>query len=272
MPKFNTPEVVMPFDRISRSAALTCVLALAVLVGPALAVPTLINYAPTVDTIAKDTLMLQLSYYKFNFKDDASKAAIKEDGSWIYSLGYGFKKAEIGVDVIGDKSFTNMDSALYAGPTAWNVKYRLLTQGQGHDTFSLAIGAYNLGVKEYTQDFYGPAPYIMAAKSFDGFRLHLGYQFNILGYKRLDTDRKRNNDFLAGFDAVIIKHKTNPVSVYIDYTGGPGKMIGVGVGQTLGSKWAWALSTYHPIKSRLPTSGFELPKQWWFGLSHYIPF
>lgn len=233
--------------------------------------PTILNYCPTVDLIPENNILFQASYYKFQFTDDAAKAAIKKDGSMIYSLGYGFKKAEVGVDVIGEKSFSNMDSALYAGPVAWNVKYRLLTQGTGTDKFSLVLGAFNLGTKSYNSDYYGASPYIMAAKAFKDFRLHLGYQVNILGYKRLDTDRKTNNDILAGFDAVIIKHKTRPLSLMVDYTGGPGKMIGVGLWQTLSPNWAVGISTYHPLDDELPVSKFELPKQVWVGVTYYLP-
>jgi hypothetical protein len=239
------------------------------------AIPTVLNYVPTVDTAADRTLILQISNDSFDFKrfnpvTNPKPVGFKES-SMIYAFEVGFRKAEFGVDIFGDKDFCNTRSGNYAGPTAWNVKYRLMTEKP--DAFSLAIGAFNLGTTRYSgTDYYEPSPYIVAAKNFTGFRLHLGYQANLLGYRRLDTDRKKNNGLLAGLDAVIIKHKKRPVSLYLDYFGGPAATYGVGLGQNLNPRVGWLLSTYHPIKSRLPVSKWELPKQYWFAVNYSIPF
>ncbi|MFZ2957652.1 MAG: hypothetical protein WA705_12240 [Candidatus Ozemobacteraceae bacterium] len=247
-------------------AALFCVSA------SAWALPTILNYCPSVDLIPEHNLMLQLSYYNYHFTDDASKAAIKKNSSLIYSVGYGFKKSEIGVDIVGEKSFVNTDSGLYAGPVAFNFKYRLLTQGNKGDKFSLVVGAFNLGTQKYSNtDYYVPSPYFMVCKDFKDFRLHAGYQWNFLGVERLDTDRKKNNDLMLGFDAVIIKDKNHPVSLLVDYFGGPGKTLGVGLWHTLSKTISWGVSTYHPLNSELPISKFQLPKQYWVGVSYYLP-
>lgn|GEM_PF-2915536 len=236
------------------------------------ALPTIINSCPSVDLVPENNLMFQLSYYNFNFTDDASKAAVKKSGSPIYALEYGFKKGEIGVDIIGEKSFVNTDSGLYAGPVAFNFKYRLLTQGTKGDKFSFVVGAFNLGAKKYqNMDYYVPSPYFMACKAYKDFRIHAGYQWNILGFERLDTDRKKNNDLILGFDSVIIKDKNHPVSLLVDYFGGPGKTIGVGFWHTVSKTVSWGISTYHPLESKLPVSKFQLPKQYWVGVSYYLP-
>ncbi len=243
--------------------------------GPGWAIPTALNYVPTVDTATDRTLVLQISNYSFDFKRFDPITNPKPQGfkerSPIFALEVGFKKAEIGIDVIGDKDFSNPRSGNFAGPTSWNFKYRLMTEKP--DAFSLAMGAFNLGTTKYSGfDFYEPSPYLVAAKSFHDFRIHLGYQFNILGYRRLDTDRKRNDGLLLGFDTVIIKSKKRPVSLFLDYFGGPAATFGAGIGQNINSRIGWLFSSYHPVKSRLPVSKWELPKQYWFAVSYYIPF
>ena len=236
-----------------------------------IALPTVVNYMPNCDTVAPKTLMLQVSNYSYRFTDTATKAAIKKDSSMIYSMEFGFKKAEVGVDFIGTRSFVDTRSALYAGPVAFNLKYRLLTQGQKKDTFSLAVGTYNLGVKKYAADYYVPAPYVIATKAFKDLRLHLGYQFNILGFKRLDTDRKRNDGILFGFDTVVIKDAKKPVTLLADYFGGPAATVALGVTQNFTPKLNWCVCYYIPTKSKLPVSKSQLPKQLWVALSYYLP-
>jgi len=237
------------------------------------ALPTILNYVPSTDVIPEGNLLLQLSYYGFDFNDDASRALVRTPGSMLYSLGYGWKKAEIGLDVIGRQSFSTTESGLYAGPTSFNFKYRICTQGTGHDRFSLVVGAFNIGTRDYgdTFGYYRPSPYLMLSHAFKNFRLHAGYQWNILGYHWLDTDRKSNNDLIAGFDAVIIKNKKRPVTLLIDYTGGPAKMVAYGLSQPINSEWSWGVSYYVPIDDHLPVSGTELPKQIWVGISRYFP-
>lgn len=236
------------------------------------ALPTILNYIPSTDLVPTGNMIMQLSYYGFNYTDDASRALVRTPGSMIYSLGYGWKKAELGFDLIGRQSFSTTESGLYAGPTSFNFKYRVCTQGTDSDTFSLAVGAFNIGTHDYgdTFGYYRPSPYLVLSHAFKDFRLHAGYQWNLLGYEWLDNDKKSNDDVVAGFDAVIIKHRKRPVSLLIDYTGGPGKMLAYGVSQTLSPEWAWGISYYVPIDDHLPVSGTELPRQVWFGVTRYF--
>lgn len=245
---------------------------------PGWTLPTVLNYVPTVDTIASRTLLLQISNYRFDFQRFDAVTNPKPVGfkssSMIYSLEVGFTKAELGVDFIGDKDFSNTRSGNFAGPTAWNFKYRLMTENP--DAFSLAVGVFNLGATHYSNtDYYTPSPYFVVGKSFPGFRLHLGYQLNILGYRRLDvtaTSSRRNDGIMAGFDAVIIKHPRRPVTLFVDYFGGPASAIGVGLGQNLTPRFGWLLSTYHPTHGQLRDTKWELPKQYWVGLNYLMPF
>lgn len=269
-------EMTSPCPNCPLPRAMVMVLVFLIVVSaPGWTIPTALNYLPTVDTAPDRNLVLQLSNYSFDFKRFDPVANPKPRGfkenSMIYSLQVGFKKAELGVDIIGDKDFSNTRSGNFAGPTAWNLKFRLMTEKP--DPFSLAIGTYNLGATKYSGcDFYEPSPYIVAAKNFPGFRIHLGYQSNILGYRRLDSDRKRNDGILAGFDAVIIKHKKRPVSLFLDYFGGPAATFGAGLGQNITPRLGWFLSTFHPVKNRLTVSKWELPKQCWFAISYFMPF
>ena len=258
------------FHQRHLAAVLICLLVLSV--NAVSALPTILNCVPSTDLVPTGNLILQSSYYGFNFTDDASRALISAPGSMIYSLGYGWKKAELGVDGVGRQSFSTTESGLYAGPTAFNFKYRVLTQGTGSDKVSLAVGAFNIGTHDYGDAFgyYRPSPYLVFSHAFKEFRIHLGYQWNILGYHWLDTDKKSNNDMIAGFDAVIIRHKKRPVSLLIDYAGGPGKMVSYGIAQTLSSEWAWGFSYFVPIDDHLPISGMELPKQYWVGITRYF--
>lgn len=269
----------MPIRGPRRPGATAALLFLlvAVVAQQAQALPTLLNYVPAVDLVPERTVVVQLQHYAFHFREAATRATVKETSSLLYVLEVGLARAEIGFDVVADKGFSNTDSGLYAGPVAVNAKYRLLNQGQGRDRFSLAVGCYNLCATRYDLNgadvgYYAPSPYLVAARSFPGFRLHLGYQWNILGYRRLDSDRRRNNDVIAGFDAVIVRHKTRPLSLLVDYAGGPARMVAFGLGQTLGPNWAVGVSVYQPIDGHLPASGLELPRQTWVGVSHFLKF
>ncbi|MBP7635899.1 hypothetical protein KBA41_17175 [Candidatus Ozemobacteraceae bacterium] len=237
------------------------------------ALPTLLNSIPSTDLIPADNLMLQMSYYGFNFTDDATRALIRTPGSMIYSIGYGMRKVEFGADVVSRQSFSDTTSGLYAGPTSFNFKYRICTQGTGNDTFSLVAGAFNIGTHDYGDAFgyYRPSPYLMLSHAFKEFRLHLGYQWNLFGFHWVDADRKGNDDVLAGFDAVIIKHRKRPVSLLIDYAGGPLNMVAYGIFQTLNPEWSWGISYYVPVNDHLPVSNAELPRQFWVGITRYFP-
>jgi len=237
------------------------------------ALPTLLNSIPSTDLIPADNLMLQASYYEYYFTEDASRDSVHTPGSMIYSLGYGLKKMEFGVDVVGRTSFSGTESGLYAGPTSFNLKYQICTQGTGNDKVSFAVGAFNIGAHDYGDDFgfYRTSPYLVLSHAFKDFRLHLGYQWNLFGYSWADTDRKSNDDVLAGFDAVIIKHRKRPVWLLIDYAGGPSKMVAYGISQTLTPEWNWGASYYVPVNDHLPVSGAELPRQFWVGVTRYFP-
>ncbi len=237
------------------------------------ALPTLLNSIPSTDLIPADNLMLQMSYYEYTFTEDASRDAVRTPGSMIYSLGYGMKKVEFGVDVVGRQSFANTDSGLYAGPTSFNVKYRVCTQGVGNDKVSLAAGVLNIGAHDYGNDvgYYKTSPYLVLSHEFKDVRLHLGYQWNLFGYSWADDDKKPNDDVIAGLDAVIIKHKKRPVCLLIDYAGGPSKMLAYGISQNLTPEWNWGISYYVPINDHLPVSNAELPRQIWVGITRYFP-
>lgn len=260
----------------SRSGPLLALVVLILAAGPhCFGMPTVLNYCPSVDLIPNRTVMLQASGFLYDFRrfDPVTNPRPPkfDDASMIYSLGFGFRKAEMGVDFVADRSFSNPDSGLWAGPIAWNFKYRFLTQGS--DSISLAAGVCNLGATRYSgQDYYSPSPYLVAAKSFDGFRLHLGYQMNLLGYRRIDSDRQKNDGLLAGFDTVIIKDKVRPVSLLVDYFGGPAKTLGLGVYQLVSPQWLWGFSYFHPIQGELSASKAEMADQYQLWVGHFISY
>ncbi|OQA11091.1 MAG: hypothetical protein BWY66_00069 [bacterium ADurb.Bin374] len=237
------------------------------------ALPSLLNSIPSTDLIPTDNLMLQMSYYAYTFTEDASRNAVHTPDSMIYSLGYGLNKVEFGVDVVGRQSFSTTESGLYAGPTSFNFKYRILTQGTGDDKLSLAVGAFNIGANDYGDDvgYYKTSPYLVLSREFKDVRLHLGYQWKLFGYSWADDDKKPNDDVIAGLDAVIIKHEKRPVCLLIDYAGGPSKMLAYGISQNLTPEWNWGFSYYVPIDDHLPVSKAELPRQYWIGVTRYFP-
>jgi len=247
------------------------VLAALLVASTGFAFPTILNYVPIVDTVAKKTLFIQIGDFNFHFKNAPPAPFVSH--SLVYSLTYGFGKAEVGVDLIGDHHFANTDSGLYAGPTAFNAKYRLMTEGTGRDRFSVALGIMNLGVTRYDNqwnDWYVPSPYFVFAKKVGNFRLHLGYQWSLNGYQNLDTDKARNDGLMGGADVVLIKSKTNPVTLLLDCYGGRAGCFGVGLTQPFGKGWSWAFSYYIPLRDHLQVSGGELPRQHYIGIGYNL--
>lgn len=227
------------------------------------AVPLMLNNVPTTDVTASDTLVLMLNYYGYRYKD----AQAFPTQSMIYSLEYGYKKMELGFDYTADKGF--IENGGYPGPMAWNFKYRILTEGS--DPVSLAAGAFYLGSRAYNDQYYGTSPYLVMSRQFNDVRLHLGWQTNLLGVRTADEDNRKSSGILIGVDGTAIKHAKRPVSMFIDYVGGPLATFGIGVYQPLNTKWSWAYSFYRPVKRELPLSGAELADQHWFGISYSIP-
>ncbi len=238
---------------------------------PAFALPSLLNYCPNCDLIPDRSFVLQLQNYSYSAFDKQTVPPTKRS-SMIPGFQVGLKKLELGLDIIADPRFSKPESGLYAGPTAFNFKYRILTQGS--DTFSLVVGAYNLGTTHYNGfDFYEPSPYFTMCKSFGDLRLHLGYQWNLLGIQKLveaDGSKKINNGIICGFDYVLVKGK-KPLTLLVDYFTGPLATVGVGASYPFNSHWSFGFSTYHPVRDHLPdspASTLQLPKQLWLGLTY----
>lgn len=228
------------------------------------ALPTIFCNVPSTDTTADGTLVMMLNYYKYAYKTPQAV----DTQTMITSLEYGFKKLEIGADFVGSGSF--VDGGNYPGRTDWNFKWRILTQGT--DEISMAVGAMFLGAKKYAGgQYYFPSPYIVFSKAFKDVRLHLGYQDNILGFKQADTDNKRSRGLIAAVDGVVWKHPRHPVTMMVDYTGGPLSSVGIGISQPLSPKISWFYCFYKPLNNPLPLSQAEFPKQHWIGVTYSMP-
>ncbi|MBF0548037.1 MAG: hypothetical protein HQM08_26605 [Candidatus Riflebacteria bacterium] len=240
------------------------------------AMPSMLNYVPNCDTVPNKNLQVTFANYMYDFKGPFQNAGVTTNNSFWYGLEVGLKKAELGIDYLSNAAFVDQRSALYAGPVCYNFKYRLLTEGK--DSFSLAIGAYNLGATKYNGlpfEFYYPSPYIIGTKTVRNMRFHLGYQIAILGYKNLDYDKKKNDGAMAGFDTVIIKSKNHPLTLMVDYFSGPMSCVNVGLLQPINSRLSWNLCSFHPLKQHLEpvqSSSVEFPIQYFLGLNYLIPF
>lgn len=226
------------------------------------AMPSMLHNVPTTDTIAHDNFSLLISYYKYN--STTTPPAGVSDKSTVFGLEYGYKKLELGVDFIGSKSFT--DNGYYAGRTAGNFKWRIMTEGS--DEISLAVGSYYIGAKSYNNQYYKPSPYIVASKTFKDIRLHLGYQGNIFGYKEVGPENRKNNGVVAGLDAVIYKHPKNPITLMLDYVGGPQATYGIGFYQPINQKITWFYSYYSPKDKKLYDGVTPLDKQHFIGITY----
>lgn len=231
--------------------------------GSALAIPLMLNNVPTTDITPHNTLVLMTSYYGYKYKTPQAFPT----KSMVYSAEYGYKKLELGFDYTADRLF--VDNGGYPGKMAWNAKFRILTEGS--DPVSLAVGAYYIGAKSYNNQYYGASPYFVFCKQIGQARIHAGYQTNLLGVKETDTDNKKSRGIIVGIDGVIVKHEKRPLSMYVDYTGGPLATMGVGFFQPFNAKWSWNYSYYKPVKSELPISKTELAPQHWFGVAYTIP-
>lgn len=230
--------------------------------GPAAAIPLMLNNVPTTDITETDTLILMLNNYSFDYKQGPGFSTC----SPVCSLQYGYKKCEFGFDHTVKNDF--VDNGCYPGKTAWNFKWRILTEGS--DPVSLAAGSLYLGAKSYNNQYYGTSPYFVFSKQFRRARLHLGYQTNLLGTKEADDDNKKSRGVIVGLDGVIYDHPNRPATLMIDYTGGPLATWGFGLYQQMGPKWAWTYSFYVPASRTLPLSGDELPRQQWIGVNYFI--
>lgn len=233
------------------------------------AFPTILNYVPNCDTVAKGRAFAQVGNFKFHFKNAPPAPFV--DHSLIYSLTFGFTRTEVGVDVIGDRSFSNPDSGLYAGPVAFSVKHRLLTEGTGRDRFSFAIGVMNLGVTRHSEQFnewWVPSPYLVFGKKAGAVNLSLGYQWNLNGAHDLDLDRNLNRSVIVGADTVLIKHSKRPVTLLADWYGGRAGCLGLGLTQPFGHGFSWAFSLYLPNHDRFKVARFEIPRQHYFGIGY----
>jgi len=235
------------------------------------ALPTVINAVPNCDTTPDRSVVFQIQNYSYA-KFDKQAVPPTKRSSMIYGLQFGFRKMEVGLDTIADRRFSKPESGLYAGPTAVNFKYRLMTQGS--DSFSLVVGAFNLGVERFDAvDYYEPSPYFMISKAFNDLRLHLGYQLNLMGFYRLveaDGTKRKNDGFICGFDYPLIKG-AHPLMLLVDYVSGPMAMFDVGLGYTISPKWSIGVSSYNPLRDHLPNSPastLQLPKQFWWGISY----
>ena len=232
--------------------------------GTSYAIPTIFCNVPSTDITADNTLVLMYNFYKYAYK---TPQAVDTKTS-MYSIEYGHKKLELGLDYIGSRSF--VDGGNYPGRTNFNFKWRILTQGS--DEVSMAVGAMFVGAKKYPGDqYYFPSPYIVFSKAFKDVRLHLGYQFNILGFKQADLDNKKSSGLIAAIDGVVWKHPKHPVTMMVDYVGGPLATVGIGVSQPLSPRVSWFYCHYKPLKNPLPLSQAEFPKQHWIGVTYSIP-
>jgi len=228
------------------------------------AIPTIFCNVPSTDTTASGTLVMMMNYYNYAYKTPQTA----DTKTIITSLEYGFKKLEIGADFIGSGSF--VDGGNYPGRTDWNFKWRVMTQGS--DEISMAVGAMFLGAKKYPGDqYYFPSPYIVFSKAFKDVRLHLGYQNNILGFKQADLDNKKSRGLIAAIDGVIWKHPRHPVTMMVDYAGGPLATWGIGFSQPLSPKISWFYCFYKPLNNPIPLSQAEFPKQHWIGVTYSMP-
>ncbi len=228
------------------------------------AIPTVFNNVPSTDVTGNNTLVLMFNYYKYAYK--TQQAA--DTASMMYGVEYGYKKLELGGDFIASRSF--VDNGNYPGRSNFNFKWRILTQGS--DEISMAVGAMYLGSEKYTGgQYYYPSPYVVFSKAFKSVRLHLGYQNNILGFKRADLDNKNSRGLIAAIDGVVWKHPVRPVSLMLDYAGGPLATYGVGISQPLNSRVSWFYCFYKPVHDPMPLSQTESPKQHWLGLTYSMP-
>ncbi|HNY11911.1 MAG TPA: hypothetical protein PKK26_10010, partial [Candidatus Wallbacteria bacterium] len=228
------------------------------------AIPTIFCNVPSTDITANDTLVMMLNYYNYAYK--TPQAA--DTRTMLYSLEYGYKKLEAGADFLGSGSF--VDGGNYPGRVNWNFKWRILTEGS--DEVSMAVGAMFIGAKKYPGDqYYFPSPYVVFSKAFKNARLHLGYQSNILGFKRADLDNKKSGGLIAAIDGVVYKHPKHPVTMMIDYAGGPLATVGIGVSQPLSPRVSWFYCFYKPLNNPLPVSQAEFPKQHWLGVTYSMP-
>lgn len=227
------------------------------------AMPSMLHNVPTTDTVAHDNFSLLISYYKY---DDANKSC-----SGVYGIEYGYKKLELGIDLVGGSSFTS--NGYYAGRTTGNIKWRIMTEGS--DEISLAVGSYYIGAKKYNDQYYKPSPYIVASKTFKDIRLHLGYQDNMFGAKEITYDKdvnqndvyRRSKGIIAGIDAVIYKHPKNPITLMLDYTGGVNATYGIGFYQPINAKTSWFYSHYSPKDKKFP-NGVQQDKQHFIGITY----
>jgi len=231
--------------------------------GCAMAVPSMLNNVPTTDIVDDGNFLLMLNYFGYDYNEPQDLPT----SSPVYSLQYGFKKCELGFDYVSKSDF--VDNGLYPGKMAWNFKWRILTEGS--DPVSLAVGAFYLGTKSYNNQYYGSSPYFVFSKQIKDARLHLGYQTNLLGAREVDDDNKKSRGVIVGLDGVIYDHPKNPVTLYLDYTGGPLATYGFGLYQPINPSWSWTYSFFKPAMKTLPVSGGELPDQHWFGVCYTIP-
>ncbi len=235
-------------------------LSASILLSTASAIPLMLNNVPTTDITAHKNMVLMLNYYGYNYKTPQTVPT----NSFLYSMEYGYNKCELGFDYTMKKSFT--DAGGYPGPMAWNFKWKIMSEGS--DPVSLAVGAFYAGAKSYNNQYYGASPYFVFSKQLKDVRLHLGYQTNLLGVKETDTDNKKSRGVIVGLDGVIIKSEKNPVTLMLDYTGGPLATYGIGIFQPINSKWSWSYSFYKPVKNELPISKTEVAKQHWIGINY----
>lgn len=244
---------------IKVTAAILMVLFLS---GNCYALTTMLNSIPTADIVAHKTFSLLGSYYKFNYMNSYTF----DTASPIYGLEYGFNKFELGLDYIQSDSFTR--NGLYNGRYAGNFKWRILTQGT--DAVSLAVGVMSLGSKNYSPagnwQYYKPAPYFIFTKAYTDCRLHLGYQMNGFGFAK--ADGKNSNSILAGIDGTIYKHPKHPITLMVDYIGGPMALYGIGFYQPINPKLTWAYSFYKPQKHFANDGTEYAPKQHFISLTY----
>jgi len=254
-----------------RRAIITVIFALLLylpLSPAAWAIPSMLNSIPTTDVTGHRTLILMENYYKYNYKE----TDIPCDSSLIHGLQFGYRNVEFGVDFVGKRDFE--DLGMY--PSSWNAKWRIFSE-TASAPFSLAVGTFYLGAKRVPgleDDAYKPSPYLVAAKTLGNWRLTLGYQKSLFGFSRVDTHpitgfaERRNDGLLAGLDGVIIRHAKNPVTLMLDYYGGPLATWGFGLSQPFMETFNWSFCWYQPVKDKLPDSGAESPTQVWFGISY----
>ncbi len=218
---------------------------------------------PLPDLTPHKCISFSLDYYSYGFDNPPPIATSAPD----WGIEYGYKKVEFGVEYIPKTQF--VESGFYPGKTAWNVKWRILTDGS--DPVSLIAGSLYLGSKKYTNQYYGPSPYMIFSKSYKGLRFHLGYQDNLLGSVYADTDNKKSRGMVGGVDGTLFKHPKHPVFFIVDFAKGPMATHGITLSQPINRYLTWVCSMYTPFEKRLPVSGDELPVQKRFGLYYTVP-